>query len=318
MSSDVAGAKRKNRALMTYAILGAIIIALVLYVVLRRQNRVQYDLPVLERVSVGEIEELSIASPNGSTIRMERSGEDWLILPQGYKVDSKLAADMTKAISDFRISDLVSTAAFYGRYDLGEETKLTITAGGDGRDLLVFDAGKRAPSFNHTYVLIPGDDQVYHATGDLRRTFDKSISDLRDKLVLEFDKTQVQTLSLAWPDRDLQLVQSTETTGSGADATERKVWRSPSGDLWEEAPVNELLDRIDDLRCSKFLEDEKADLGQPLLVLTAGGDKEYRFFLFGEVDGGYQARSSETPYPFLISTWLGERILEAFQPDGED
>ena len=318
MASEAARHERRTRVIVTYGVLGAVIVALALYLVLRQQGRVQYQLPVTPTVAAFEIDEIAVSMPDGVVIRLERSGEDWSISPQGYKADESKIGDMTEAVAEFRIADLVATRAFYERYDLDEDTKISVVARGGGDTLLEFDAGKRAPSYNHTYVLLPDDERVFHATGDLRRVFDMTVSDLRNRLVLSFDKGIVEALTVTLPDRNLRLVKSVQETGTGEEATQETVWREPTGETWAVDKIDDLLNRLDDLRCSEFLADEDADLGESQLEMVIGGDREYTLALFSKTDDGYHAKSSENPFPFLISTWQGDSILETFEPESDE
>ena len=315
MSSDINRAKRQKRTIITYTILAVIVIALVLYVILRRQDRLQYQLPTIPAISAGEIDEITLTSPEGTVIQLQSKGGGWRIAPQGYKVDDELVSDMTEALANFRISDLVSTRSVYERYDLDDDAKLIILAGGEGKELLTFDAGKVAPSYNHTYVRLPDDDRVFHGVGDLRRTFDKSVSDLRDKLVLSFPAIGIESLVAIFPNREIRLVKSVEPSGTGEEAVNETVWRTPSGEIWEAEKIDELLNRIDDLRCSEYLTNESTKLGTPGLTLIVTGEREHTLSLFSVNEEGYEATSSGTPYPFRISTWQGESILDTFETD---
>jgi hypothetical protein len=150
---------RADRSRTTYIVLGIIFVGLSLYIALRQRDRMQYTIPSLEPLRIREIERLEIEQ-SGGTITMERSGETWQILPEGYRADQAAIGEMLGFIAGLQLSDLASVTGNYNRYDLDDQSRVRVTAYKGGEVLRRFDQGKGSPSLNHTFIRINGDDRV--------------------------------------------------------------------------------------------------------------------------------------------------------------
>ena len=168
-----------------HLILAVLIVALSLYVYFRRQDRTQYELPVLQEAPVSEIMKIEISKAQGPIILLERKEDGWVLLPEAYPADSAKVKVMLETLGNITLSALISEAKSYERYGLGKEDKISVkawTKEGLKRD---FEVGKEAPSFQHTFVKIGGDGRVFHARENLKIRFDQTMDDLREKSVPE-------------------------------------------------------------------------------------------------------------------------------------
>jgi hypothetical protein len=140
---------------------------------------------------------------------------------------------------------------------------------------LTFDLGKRAPSYNHTYISID-DGNIYHAATDLRRTFEKDSSALRDLQVLSFAKDEIVRIEAVSGDTSIVLTKDMAAVDPEQAATTQSVtWKSGSGDVWETEVIDELLGRLDDLECTQFIDSSFSQDSEALLSLTLVGTEEY-------------------------------------------
>jgi hypothetical protein len=305
-------ASKRRGSLIIYGIFTVILITLVLYIVLRKSDRMQYGLPEVPAVEAELIDYIAVERGSGDKIELSREGGSWEIGPDAFKADQEAVEGMVEALADFRISDLVSTSEYYDRYELDQANALRITARGGNATLRSFLMGKRAPSYNHTYVRLDDDVNVYHAASDLTRIFDKERNELREKQVLSFMKDDVIRVVVTLPDRNFQLFKSSPEVGGSDQTAASASWKSSDEEEWEAQKVTEFLDRIDDLSCTSFLDGAATDLGTPKLTLQIHTLDQHTLYLFDKDDTGYRARSSQTPYPFYVSTWIGDSILETF------
>ena len=68
-------------------ILAVICLALILYLVLRKQDRTHYQLPEVPKIPQTEITRIEISNPDSSIVMKKRDG-DWHIDPQKYLANS--------------------------------------------------------------------------------------------------------------------------------------------------------------------------------------------------------------------------------------
>jgi Domain of unknown function (DUF4340) len=303
-----------------YFVLGAIIVALSVYLLARNSNRTQYDLPEISEIPPSEISKIEIARPDGNILLQKRDGQ-WLLLPEEYKADKSRVENMVGVIQSLRLTALVSSSGNTGLYDLDEGHKIAVKAWQGEKLAREFDIGKAAGSFQHTFVKLSGDERVYHAMGSFRGDFDQSAEALRDKTVLSFDRKSIQEIHLAGGQKTLTLVRTevpaeAKTGDEGKDGGQGEqmeaTWKTPEGKAGKKDEVERLLNTLSSLRCEKYVDGKKKeDFAEPLYTVRLKGAQEYSLSLFAKAtkeDNSTPAVSSENPHPFFLPDWQIKNI----------
>lgn len=304
---------RAARNRTTYIVLGILIVALSLYLVLRQRDRMQYTIPELNSLSAQEIEVLEIEQPGG-VVTMARSGETWQIQPEGYRADPTAIGEMLKTVTDLRLTELVSVTGNYSRYDLDEQSRIRVTVFKHDKVLRSFDLGKRSPTYNHTFIRIDGDDRVFQTPGDPGGLFGLTKEDLRDRLVLSFDKdtiTEIRAEGAGWTVNLIRTPKdSTEDQGFSGEK-KRFTWRAETGEVWDAETIDELLNTLSALKAFRYREQGDRE-GDPVFSITLTGQKLYTLDFFARQDNTYPASSSESEYPFALFYAITENIINVF------
>ncbi|MBW2605613.1 MAG: DUF4340 domain-containing protein [Deltaproteobacteria bacterium] len=298
-----------------YFILTAILVALILYLALHQSNRTHYQLPELSEVSGKHISKLEITTA-GHSIIFNKKDNTWYIEPKGYRVDSTKIKNIVNVIEKLKLTALVSESKNYVRYDLNNEKGIHVKAWQDKTLLREFDIGKAAPTFKHTFVKLPDDPNVYHARGDFRRNFDRSVDDFRDKTVLSYAQNTIRKIKLVREKKTISLsrkkipetlpVKKDEPAAKASKESKTKtVWADTKGREVAPFKVSSLLSFLSSLECERYLDDfKKEDFKNPIYTVTLEGEKEYSLFVFSQKDKNaknYPAISSEDGSPFSLS-----------------
>jgi len=306
-----------------YIILVIIIIALSVYLFMRRGDRTLYELPEIPQVSQKEITRLEIT--RGKTvIDLNKKENSWYIAPKEYPADADKVKNMLNSIEKLTMTALVSESKNYNLYDLSEEAKINVKAWQVDSLKRDIDVGKTAPSFRHTFVKTAGDDRVYHARGNFRNTFDTTVDDLRDKTILTYTPSDIQQIRITKEKQPFILNRSqlpAKEESSTADKKEtasppaqKTAWQTPDGRTGDEAAVNQLLNTLSDLRCEAFIENRgKEDFTTPLITIQLKGAQEYSLSIFDkteEKETEHPAISSASRYAFLLTDSEVEDILK--------
>lgn len=295
-----------------YVILAAILVALILYLALHRSNRTHYQLPELSEVTGKHISKLEITTA-GNSIIFNQKDNTWNIEPKGYRADPTKVKNILNVIEKLKLTALVSESKNYVRYDLRNDKNIHVKAWQGETLLREFDIGKAAPTFKHTFVKLPDDPNVYHARGDFRRNFDRSVDDFRDKTVLSFAQNTIQGIELTLEKKTISLSRKEipETFPEKKDdpaAKELKtktVWEDTKGHEVAPSKISSLLSFLNSLECERYLDDlKKEDLKNPIYTVALNGEKEYSLLVFSKKDNNaknYSAISSENESPFSLS-----------------
>ena len=311
-----------------YIILVFIIIALSVYLYMRKTDRTLYELPDIPQVNIKDLTKLEITKGKISIV-LNRKDDKWYIAPADYLADGDKVKDMLNALKNLKLTALVSESENYNRYDLDEDLKINLKASQGGSLKLDVDVGKTASSFRHTFVRPSGDKRVFHAQGNLKNAFDATVDSLRDKLILALKPADIQQINVKKDQQSLAFSRSqvpveVKAPAAEKDQTEKntetptpapkEVWQAATGQPVNESALNQLLNAVADLRCEKFIDDrKKEDYTSPLFLLEMKGAQEHNLSIYpkaGENDTNYPAVSSGSKYPFLLSSSQVDRIMK--------
>ncbi len=315
-----------------YIILGIIIAALAAYLAVQKTDRTHYELPVIAKLKNTDITSVKITK-GLEIVELKQKNDSWLIYPEKYLADKTKIDPMVDIIKELTVTAMVSEAESYPLYELDAENRINIQAGSDGNIVRAFDIGKSAPSNRHTFIKLPRDKRVYHARDNFRSKFDQTKDDLRDKIVLSVEKSEIQQVELKDKDGNLVLgmqqkpveIEVGVETDSESEATDEKktlpenitpelIWQDADGNPVKESDINNLFNNVSKLQCQSFIEDKtKDDFADPIYTLTLNGAKTYTLSIFEKInedDDAYPAISSENDYPFLMPAYKMDNMVK--------
>ena len=312
-----------------YIALVVVIVALVAYLVFHKTDRTHYQLPDVPEVSEKKISKLEITT-KGEKILLNKKDDDWFIGEKAYPADKGKVNDILDVLGNLSVTVLVSESKNYVRYELDDEKRISVKAwtGGDlSREL---DIGKAASTYQHTFITLAGDPNIYHARGYFRMKFEKSADDLRDKVVLSFKEDEIKAVEI-YKDQSTTLIsqkekpsekkeekgtESKNDKGSEKDVQKQFEWQTADGKIMEASKVKDLISYFTDLYCEAYIEDKNkegfADK-DPMMRITLKGEKDYSLSVFAkdkEKEDNTPAVSSMNPYPFLVTGSTVEQIDE--------
>ncbi len=290
----------------SFVILGVIALICIIYISFRERNDINYTLPSFPELSTDEFSRLEILPPDGNPLSMEKNGGQWTI-SDNYPADPTVVNRMLDFLEKPTPIDLVSESGKYGRYELDEEGRYTLR-GYSKEDLLreVF-FGKTSSSNKYNYVLFPGYRSVYTVRGTMVETLSRDPESFRDKLVLELNRSTVTSIKYTADDQaDIVLTKNEEET-----------WTDSNEVVWATEKVNEILGRFTSLRATDFPENPP-DEKNAAAVLTLTGETAVTIRFFNQDDRGYPVIASSYPFPVIISSYVGDSILEGFSSESSE
>jgi len=305
-----------------YLILIVVIVAVSLYLILQNPDRTHYQLPTFPQISEKEISRLEI-SFSDKTIVLVKESNTWKISPPGYPADMDKVKTILNNIENLTLTALVSESKNYERYELNDAKKIVVKAFSGDTLIREFEVGKTASSYRHTFVKIKGDDRIYHARKNFRREFDQTIENLRDKIVLSFEKTEIQKIHIAKGKQSILLeqkevpeeassVKEPDKKDSPAPKTEM-IWQTSKGRKCDQSKLDRLLTTLSKLSCEKYIDDgKKEDYTDPIYTLKLKGARDFTLSIFKKIDKDDKtipAISSDNDYPFLLSSTTGDQIM---------
>lgn len=295
-----------------YVVLATVIILLAIYLVLRPSGPDPDRLPQPQPVDEAAINRLVITDKHGTGIELVKKDERWFIQPHGYPGNTATVRNMARAAADLTLTALVSESGNYERYGLGPSDQIHVQAFSNGNPVRAFHIGRTAPTHQHTFVLLAGNPNVYHARGTIARTFDHTVDSLRDKTVFDFDESIVTVMAIQRGEQSAVLTQEPiEDRGKTPEARDpgiptSKEWRDGAGNAVDQEAVTQLLNTMARMDCDGYMDDQASerltDARWSVTFETLEGD--FTLLVFpkeNEEDNEVPAMASTTPYAFFLN-----------------
>jgi hypothetical protein len=217
-----------------------------------------------------DVQKLIITHDDGTQIALDRDGDKWKIVkPASYEADPTQVRQVLTTLGDAKVADFItdapSNAAQYGL----EKPHLTATvylAKGGAQESLLFGFKQKESGKDGIYVRRGERAPIYTVAPWVMSGLDKSVLGLRDKTVLTFDPSKVETITLKPVDKPQYAIKRT-SDGKWNVVEDNKT--SPA----DMAIVERFMDQIRDLKGNSIIMDpikspEMFGMDKPELVVT--------------------------------------------------
>ncbi len=296
-----------------YLILTALILILCAYLFLHKENRDNYTLPEIPEIDIEKVTGMVIKKENVSIV-FTKSKDKWTLTDKGYAADKYTMDNMLATFKNFKLAALVSQDGDVARYELDEKKKISVELLEGEKTVFKIAMGKTAPSFNHTFVMLENDKQIYHASGSFRSNFDNSVDDFRDKTVMEFKTGSIKHITV---EKD-NLTTSLNATEEKNDKDQNVVtWASKEKSPADKKLVSALLSAMSNLECEKFLDikiDEQIKKAAPMCKVHLENETGLDLTLFAAAEGeNIIGISSMSEYVFALSQYNGKEIITTIE-----
>jgi len=302
--------KGKDVMKKEYLILVALILILGAYLLFYKGNKNNYVLPEIAKIDISKITQL-VVTKNKEPIKFMKKEKSWVVTNKEYLADSSAVENMLDTLKNLKLSALVSLKQDLRRYELDDENQIQVKAMNGQKLIFEFTMGKTAPSFNHTFVRMAADKNVYHANGSFRSFFDKTVEDFRDKKVMEFKETSINQLIMEKDGISKTLV-------SKKDKAEKDItWHADDGTSVDKEAVSTLLSAVSFLKCEKYLSDpakNKLEKEKPLCKIHLKNKKSMDLTLFKiDTQDTLMGISSMNEHAFALSQFTGKEIVSTIE-----
>jgi hypothetical protein len=296
-----------------YVILLLVIAALTAYLFLRSGDQTYFEMPRLDTVESDQINRLVITKGQ-RTVALQKEDEQWVVGPKAYAGDGIKVKNMVRAAADLTLTALVSESRSYERYGLDDAQRIHVEVSAGKKKVRDFFIGRRAPTHQHTFVALAGNPDVYHARGSIDTTYDRTIDELRDLTVLNYEKGDISAVILNRGDQTATFIRKIKTPEEEAASEAGQESESPEPEFqWVDtddnpvatADVDRIITQFSNLKCDNYLEDDaKEGLKAPLWTVTLKSDqKAAHLSLYDKEDKKstrFPAVSSGSPYAFIL------------------
>ena len=256
-----------------------------------------------------DLVELEVTASGDRTVLRKTDGIWNIIEPVRTKADGIEVSSITTGVSALEIERVVQDIADdLDRFGLSDPTvEIAFKAEGEDRVTRLL-LGNQTSTGGHLYAMRSDDPRVFLVDAYLQSSFDLTTFDLRDKAIVEFDRDDVDRLSLTTSTHTVKLVH--------ADG----VWHLE--EPWKlraaSNTVNALLTKLDTARMQAVVETDGANLeayglAAPLISVVIGAGSAGATLLIGmnTDNGNFYARDAARSLIFTVENSLVDDLTRS-------
>lgn len=136
-----------------------------------------------------------LVTPDDSVTLERRSGEWYLTKPLDYRASQSSVEELVGSACHLIVESLVSDQPEKHAKLQVDSTGTAVTMQA-GTQTYAFVVGKPSSDYRHSYVRKQGANEVYLVKGVLGRTYNRRLSDWRDRTILDLDQEGVQRVTV--------------------------------------------------------------------------------------------------------------------------
>lgn len=257
--------------------------------------------PKILSVDSKQVDQITLTKPGSDPIQLDKLADSWEIAkPMPMHADQDAVGTLLGSLAplngDRLIDDHATNLNEYGLSNPSEEIDIGLK-GGKTDKLLI---GADTPAGTGTYAMLAGDPKVYTIPTYTKTGFDKSVSDLRDKRLLTFNRDKLTSVTMTGKG---PAVEFSKNAQGDWQITKPKPMRADS--LVVDDLVRKLTDAKMDLASTDAPEQyaKGQDVGTATTTDNAGTQT---LNVHKGKDNSYYAKSSAVPGIYKIAGDLGD------------
>jgi hypothetical protein len=198
-------------------------------------------------LSAEEIDAIVLTAKGGERVRLERSEEAWRITePVRFPADPIRADSLASSLASLSSEAIFEEPEPLEEYGIGAEPSIRFSVGEVEHALHI---GDKTPVGGNTYLKTGAGAQVYAVKSYHASALSRSLQELRESRILDFDRDAVDRIEAKWPDGGVVLAKGEE----GWELLE------PLEALADAETVEDLLSDLKFLRADGFIDEVPAD-----------------------------------------------------------
>jgi len=288
----------------------ALIVVLSLYMAVKKQGEINYQIPRFD--SVNKENFTSLAIDHGAySLKLYFHNGIWRINPDNLRVDPAKMDAMLEFIALIRYADLVSETSNYINYGLDEKNLISVKAwiGNDepdnpSREIIV---GNTDDSGKFTFVRGIDNSAVFTTQGDLRKIFDQNFDSIIDKRISNFVMQDIDKIALSIEGRNFSFFKTT-------DEANKDIWETAAGGLLDKNMIEQSLRYLSSSRFTSYRDSGPEGNVESLFRMDFSGNNLSHFLRIDKKENaGFISSSSFAEKPFLLEETTGTQIIKMFK-----
>jgi hypothetical protein len=274
------------------------------------QPKVTVELP---KIKSDQVEELELSAPDKPKVRLVKKDGAWRVAePVDAKADDNAVNTAVTKLTELELAGVAATLPkSHEKLEVDEKSGTHVIAKGGGKTLL--DAYIGAYKSGSSMVRLNGQDAVAAVRGSIRFAFTKDVKEWRDRQINEVPAETVQQITFVNKDGRLQFKRENDAFVQVLAKGEKKI------DPLDANKVKGVVGTAANLSATDFAAGTETpeQLGftetSGTVVLDVKNDKgeesQITYRIGAQNDQSYYLRKDGDDVTYLISAWVGGRLL---------
>jgi hypothetical protein len=274
--------------------------------------KVETKLPKVDRE---KLDELELAAPDKPKVRLVKKGSEWrLAEPLDAKADQDAVKSALDKLSELEVTGVAaSKPENHEKLEVDEKKGTHVIARAEGK--VVLDGWVGTYQSGNSMFRQQGQNTVATVKGSIRYAFSKNVREWRDRAIDKLESKDVREITFDNKNGLFAFVRAGEDWNQVVDKRDK---RSKRVEPLDQGKVKSLLGSATTLQASDFAEasvtPEQAGVGPGSATVTLklandAGAQQVVYHVGNEKDQNYYILRDGNPTLFLISKWMGDRLV---------
>lgn len=263
---------------------------------------------------IKNIDKIEVFKNNKPDMIFILSNNKWWFLPEEYPAEPSNIEKIINDIKKIKLTDLISRSGYYEKYDLDDLNKIIVKVYYSNKIIRELNIGKPGPTYQHTYITIDNNKNVYYAKGNYRDIFSKDRDAYCSKVLVKIPKEEISEIIISEKGKEYKMVKSMRTEISSNTNVPSKTiteWYDENKNIWDNNIVTKILDRISPLNASKIFNGKKKDFVdnvRSFKIKSPSGETEFTIYGFTQ-DTNYIVGISGIDSLYLLPEQAAKDLL---------
>lgn len=288
----------------------SIILILGIYLGINSTGKMNYKIPEFNIIDKVEIDRIEIEQSSG-LLKLYSDNGVWKINPENLRADPGKTDDILALLTGPEFIDMVSEAASYHNYGLGDQEYISVkawtienTLNGPVRELFI---GALNTTGNFTFVRSPDNISVFTVSGNIRKIFDITQNDIIDKRILEIDTQKIDKIEVSYTDGNFILEKSV-----GDDNND--IWNTTEGIKIDSNSIEQSIRYLSNSGFDSYIYEDCSNIAESIFkIILFEENLIHTFTIIEKKDTDYYCRSSFAGKDFILSNNTGTQIIKMFK-----
>lgn len=264
------------------------------------------------KLKADAVDELELSGPDKPKVRLVKKDGAWRVAePVDAKADENAVTTALTKLSELDVASVAATLKKnHEKLEVDEKSGTHVIAKGAGKTLL--DGYIGAYRSGSTMLRLQGQEAVAAVRGSIRFAFSKEIREWRDRTITEVPTESVQMMTFVNSKGRLQFKREGEGWKQVLGKGEKPI------EPLDESKVKGVLGTASSLKATDFAEAgvaaDQVGLGDDagiltLLVKQESGESQIVYRIGAQKDQSYYLRKDGDEIIYLVSSWIGGRLL---------